>query len=175
MHIRHLVATAVFAAWLAVPSTTLADCQPAGPLAQEVGRAPIVFVGTAVETGVGGAPPAAFRVEEVWVGQLPESVRVRGLADDPAFGEDDRRWREGVRYLVVPIVDGNVLRDGICSATTEWRPDLAALRPATAPAPESSGGAVPLLPIVVVVAIAGLAVAAFLGFDRVARPPRQGP
>jgi hypothetical protein len=170
MQIRHLVATAAVVAWLALPRPALADCQPAGPLAQELARAPIVFVGTAVDTGVDGAPPATFLVEEVWVGQLPaESVRVRGLSVDETFGEDDRGWRRGARYLVVPIVDGNVLRDSICSATTEWRPELAAFRPSGLPSSDT-GIAVPLLPILAVAAFVVALLAAFLGYDRYGRP-----
>jgi hypothetical protein len=77
----------------------------------------------------------------------------------------------GVRYLVVPIVDGNVLRDSICSATTEWRPELAALRPNGVPttAPEM---AVPLLPILAVAAFVVVLLSAFLGRDRFVRGPR---
>jgi hypothetical protein len=93
MQIRHLVAASAALAWLALPAPALADCQPAGPLAQEVAQAPIVFVGTVVDTGAGGGPPAAFLVEDVWVGHLPESIRVRGLSGDETIGEDDRTWQ----------------------------------------------------------------------------------
>ncbi|HEX9634463.1 MAG TPA: hypothetical protein VGB34_03140 [Candidatus Limnocylindria bacterium] len=176
MQIRRLVTTAAIVAGLAMPAPAVADCQPAGPLAQEIARAPIAFVGTVVDTGVDGAPPAAFLVEEVWVGQLPaESVRVRGLAVDETFGEDDRRWRRGARYLVAPIVDGNVLRDSICSATTEWRPELAALRPIRVPS-AARGIAVPLLPILAVAAFVVVLLTAFVGCDRVApRVEGKGP
>ncbi|HYI65543.1 MAG TPA: hypothetical protein VEW95_01310 [Candidatus Limnocylindrales bacterium] len=46
--------------------------------------------------------------------------------------EDDRTWAVGTTYLVVPHVDGPVLRDHICTATTPWTDDLAILRPADA-------------------------------------------
>ena len=174
MHIRHLSATAAILACLALPAPALGDCQPAGPLAQELAEAPVVFVGTVVDTGVDGAPPAAFLVEEVWVGRLPaESVRVRGLMVDETFGEDDRGWRRGVRYLVVPIVDGNVLRDSICSATTEWQPELAAFRPSGVPSSSATGIAVPLAPILAVAAFVAVILAAFVGYDRYGRRPRS--
>lgn len=112
-----------------------ADCQPAGPIEQALPAAPVAFVGTV--TALNG-PIATFAVGEVWAGDVPDVVEVRGLSDDvggpdagfgAGFSEDDRVWTQGATYLVVPFLDGAVMRDSACTATTEWRPGLDALRP----------------------------------------------
>lgn len=165
MKTRHLVATAAILAWLALPAPALADCQPAGPLAQEVSEAPVVFVGRVMEIGPAArAGNARFQVDDVWVGQLRETVTVYGLSGEQ-FGEDDRTWQVGARYLVVPIVDGNVLRDSICSATTEWQPELAAIRPVSRPGAAGLSEIVPLLVPVAVAALALATLGAFIGYD----------
>ena len=161
------------AAWLLAPSSVLADCEPAGPIEQVLPTAPVAFVGTVVATE---GPVATFAVTEVWAGEVGASIEVRGLSDDmggpdagfgAGFSEDDRHWTEGVTYLVVPFVDGAVLRDHICTATTEWRPDLEDVRPADARAltPTDDAPAGIPLPVVLVaamvVAIAGASVLAF--------------
>lgn len=137
--------------WVGVPLAALivllgtgpvrADCQPTGTIEESLAAAPIAFVGTASE--VIGAM-ARFEVHEVWAGAVANGVEVHGLTSGVEFSEDDRRWEAGTRYLVVPIIEGQVLRDSICTATTEWGAELEALRPATArlvegePAPEVS-------------------------------------
>ena len=156
-----------------------ADCQPAGPIEQSLPDAPVAFVG--VVTALEG-PVATMAVREIWAGDVPDTVEVRGLSDDvggvdPGFGagfsEDDRRWNPGATYLVVPWVDGAVLRDSICTATTEWHPGLEALRPADARivlAEEAEGLAVPapLLAVGAVLLLIG-AISA-LAFARGERP-----
>jgi hypothetical protein len=158
--------------WLVAAPPVAADCQPAGSIQEALPAARIAFVGTvaAVE-----GPVASFAVREVWAGEVPNTVEVRGLADDvgvdagfgAGFSEDDRQWTEGETYLVVPFLDGAVLRDSICTATTEWSPELEALRPADARivAEEEAGGA-PLpteliLVAAVVLVIGGASVLAF--------------
>jgi hypothetical protein len=106
-----------------------ADCQLGGPIEEELPAAPLVFVGTATEV-IGSM--ARFEVHEVWAGTVANGVEVHGLTSGVEFSEDDRRWETGARYLVVPFIEGQVLRDSICSPTTEWREELEALRPATA-------------------------------------------
>jgi hypothetical protein len=121
-------------AWLLGTGPVAADCQLAGPIEEELPAAPIVFVGTATEV-IGSM--ARFEVHEVWSGAVANGVEVHGLTSGVEFSEDDRRWEAGTRYLVVPIIEGQVLRDSICTPTTEWRPKLEALRPATARVVES--------------------------------------
>jgi hypothetical protein len=116
-------------ALLLAPATATADCQMAGPPADELPRARVAFVGTA--TAINGTA-TTFAVAEVWRGELGPTVQVRGAFDDGSFGEDDRSFEIGTTYLVLPYVDGGALRDTICSATTAWTDDLAALRPADA-------------------------------------------
>jgi hypothetical protein len=150
---------------LATPASASADCRPAPPIDQALRAAPVAFVGTVVAVE---GPSARFAVTEVWAGDVGPTVEVRGLADlggrdggfGPGFSEDDRHWTEGTAYLVLPTVDGGVLRDHLCTATTDWRDELAALRPANAVIvePAASEGDAP----VAVLALAALGVAAVL-------------
>jgi len=174
MNIRNLATTIAILAWLALPAPAFADCQLAGPLPQEIAKAPLVFVGTVVATGNGqGAPPATLRVEEVWVGDVPDQLVIQGLSDDQSPVEDDRLWQVGDSYLVLPIIDGNAVRDHICTATRPWDDELAALRPANLPPTTGGQGDFPFLPVILGVAVLGLMVAAFIGPDWIARKRRR--
>ena len=125
-------------ATLAWPRPAAADCDPAGPVEEELRTAQVAFVGRVIDID---ASVATFAVSEVWAGTLPGRVDVHGLIDDivdqnsdvgPVVSEDDRVWSIGGDYLVLPIVDAGMLRDHICTATTEWQPELDELRPAKA-------------------------------------------
>jgi hypothetical protein len=189
MPLRHraslVLALATVAVAVVPPGTAFADCQPAGPLEQELPTAAVAFVGRVVATD---GPVARFAVSEVWAGPVGAEVEVRGLSDEPArpgegigrpavvVGEDDRTWEAGATYLVLPFVDGHVLRDHLCTATTRWIPELADLRPSDArivAASESSGGvSTPpsILALGAAVAAIGLvAVAAFRTRDQPGR------
>ena len=170
---QRLIVTAAMLGSLFAPAISLADCQPAGPLEEALPRAALAFVGTAVAVE---GPVATFAVSEVWAGDVGETVQVRGLLDEAGgpdagfgagFSEDDRQWTQGQTYLVVPWVDGHVLRDNICTATTEWRPELAAVRPTNArivTAEEEGGATVPtelILVGAVVLVVGGASAAAF--------------
>jgi len=148
---RSAFVLAASAGWLLLPSTATADCTLAGPIQQEISQAEVVFVGTVSATDAGGSV-ATFEVEEVWRGSLGEAVEVRGSLDGDRPGEDDRIWTVGKRYLVLPVQFDGALRDNICTATTEWRPELAELRPPGAPAAKAElPGAVLLAAAVLVV------------------------
>jgi hypothetical protein len=103
-----------------------ADCDPAGPLEEALPNAPVAFVGTAVEVV---RSMARFEIHEVWAGAVANGVEVHGMTSGVEFGEDDRRWEAGTKYLVVPFIEGQVLRDSICTATTEWSAEMELLRP----------------------------------------------
>jgi hypothetical protein len=183
MPLRHraslVLALATVAVAVVPPGTAFADCQPAGPLEQELPTAAVAFVGRVVATD---GPVARFAVSEVWAGPVGAEVEVRGLSDEPArpgegigrpaviVGEDDRTWEAGATYLVVPFVDGAVLRDHLCTATTRWAPELADLRPPDArilAASGSSGGAALAPSILVLVGvIATIGVVAGVAFRR---------
>lgn len=144
-----------------------ADCQMAGPIDEELAAAEVAFVGTATEVI---RSMARFEVHEVWAGPVGESVEVHGLTSGVEFSEDDRHWEAGTRYLVVPFVEGGVLRDSICSATVEWSDELDGLRPADAVivgsegAAEAESGGVPIALIAVIAVAAvvtGISVLAF--------------
>ncbi|HEX7171404.1 MAG TPA: hypothetical protein VF365_02225 [Candidatus Limnocylindria bacterium] len=170
---RRLSATAILALGLTVLAAgpAGADCQPAGPVDEALAVAPVAFVGVVTATA---GPVATIAVRDIWAGDVDDVVEVRGLSDeggaDAAFGggfsEDDRQWTAGATYLVVPWIDGETLRDSICTGTTEWRPELEALRPAMARsvADEPAGGesippALLLTGLVVVLAAAASALA----------------
>ena len=136
MPIRHLIPLALALAVLAAAPPARADCDPAGPVEQVLPKADVAFVGSVIATD---GSVARFAVAEVWAGDLPDVVEVRGLIDRPAgrgdaggpapIVEDDRLWTVGQTYLVIPTVDGDVLRDHGCTATTEWSAELESLRP----------------------------------------------
>ena len=138
MALRITLVVACSVAWFALVSPATGDCQLAGPIEEALPAAPVAFVGTVTEVD---GPIATFAVSEVWAGDVGDVVTVRGLFDEvvppdggfgAGFSEDDRRWTEGATYLVLPFVDAGVLRDNQCTATSEWQPELEALRPADA-------------------------------------------
>ena len=161
--------------WLLAAPRVAADCEPAGPLEQVLPKADVAFVGTV--TALDG-PIATFAVREVWAGEVADTVSVRGFFEAPGgrgaageapFGEDDRSWMAGETYLVVPWVDRGVLRDSICTATTEWSDELAALRPADArflARPDPGSVSIPGTVIVVGTVILVIAGASALAFRR---------
>jgi hypothetical protein len=174
MPIRRLLIVTIAISWLCLAPPAAADCEPAGPVEEALRTAPVAFVGTVVAME---GPAARFAVAEIWAGEVGPEVEVRGLSNDggvdsgfgAGFTEDDRRWTDGATYLVVPWVDGSVLRDSICTATTEWSDELTALRPANATILESqaTGSAEPpvWIPAVAVAALV-LAAGSVLAFRR---------
>lgn len=168
MRYQILPAIGLALANLAFPAIARADCQPASSVEEALAAAEIAFVGTVV-AAVEGESRAGFSVEEVWVGDLPAATEVRGLRD-AGLSEDDRRWTLGVRYLVIPYVDRGVLRDNICSATVEWRDELAALRPPGAQSPEEgpsgSDDGIPGAVLAVAAAVGVLIVVGLIAFGR---------
>ena len=173
-----LLALAV-AGSLAAATPVAADCQMAGPLAAELQTAPVAFVGRVTATE-GSA--AQFTVAEVWAGDVGREVEIRGLTDradpplgaqpiappEPIISEDDRTWTVGATYLVLPVVDGAVLRDHICTATSEWVPELAELRPAGARvlAPGADADVAPLPLIIVLAGLGMLGLISLVAFRR---------
>jgi hypothetical protein len=174
MPIRILIPSALMLAWLALAVPVLADCEPAGPIDRALSEAQVAFVGTVVAVD---GPVATFTVQEVWAGEVDDTVDVRGSFDElggpnagfgAGFSEDDRQWTLGITYLVLPWVADGVLRDHICTATTEWTSELASLRPAgvrVATPPEPSAG-VPTPILVLLVTVAVVAAASVLAFRR---------
>jgi hypothetical protein len=167
---RHACRIGILAlAWAANATPVAADCAPSAPLAEVLPTAEIAFVGEVV--GIDG-PIARFSVRELWAGDVPASVEVRGLGDGTGFSEDDRHWSAGTTYLVVPFLDGGVLRDNLCTPTTEWRDALAELRPADFQGLETQPAGVALPLLLVGGAIALVAAASALAFRRRERPER---
>jgi hypothetical protein len=157
-------AAAVFLALLAATPVT-ADCDPV-PFEEGLAAAPVAFVGAV--TALDGAV-ATFKVLDIWAGDVAEQVDVRGLTDHPdgMIGEDDRQWQASNTYLVVPIVDGDVLRDSICTATNEWTPELEQFRPADARlVADADPGGVPIGLILVGFVVLLVAAASTVAFRR---------
>jgi hypothetical protein len=175
MPIHRTLAVAATLVWLTAAGPVAADCDLAGPIEEAMPDAPVAFVGTVVELD---GPIATFTVSEVWKGEVAEVVTVRGLFDGvgrpdgglgAGFSEDDRQWTEGETYLVVPWIDGGVLRDSQCTATTEWRPELEVLRPEGARIVTNEaarGGTVPLELVLVAVVLAVVAGGSAVAFRR---------
>lgn len=154
-------------AWLLGASAppVLASCAgPPAPLSQEIGSAPLVFVGTVTGTSDGGRT-ATVHVDELWRGAvLPAEVRLHGSPDVSAAATSvDRHYDNGRRYLFVPEnSSGSDFADNSCSMTRGFSSDLGAFRPAGArlypPAPPGP----PFIPLfvgaVLLVGVASLGV-----------------
>jgi hypothetical protein len=69
---------------------------------------------------------------------MPATVTILGGTDPRRAMEDDRILEAGVRYVFVPFVIDGRLVDNICSATTPWVDDFAAVRPAGVQTPTRS-------------------------------------
>ncbi|HEX5589487.1 MAG TPA: hypothetical protein VFX65_04255 [Candidatus Limnocylindrales bacterium] len=175
---RYLPAVAIAVALLAAPASALADCQMAPPFEEAAKTAEIVFVGTVTGLANEGRV-ATVQVDEVWRGgEMPAEVTVFGGTDPAGPMEDDRTFEASVRYVFFPFVAEGRMVDNICTATTPWIEDFAALRPAGAqtPAPSAAPAAAgPLaaiadlaLPILTALLIGGaaLAVAIIVGRRR---------
>jgi len=168
---RLLLAFGLAVLALGPAASVRADCQPASSVEEALASTRIAFVGTVVAVPE-GTPGASVRVEEAWIGVVPATVDVRGMGD-AGFMEDDRYWTLGARYLVIPHPEGGVLRDDVCTATTLWRDELAALRPAGAGGPAGGPGAsgVPGALVAVIAAAAVLTIVAGFAFRRRSSPP----
>ncbi|HEX7197239.1 MAG TPA: hypothetical protein VF364_10470 [Candidatus Limnocylindria bacterium] len=160
MTIRHLVPAVLALGALVAPVPVAADCDLSGTVDEAIAAKRIVFVGDVADLD-GSA--ATFAVREVWSGDVGPTVTVRGLSDDGMVSEDDRTWTKGATYLVVPYVDGGVLRDNICTASTHWDEDLLDLRPpgAATIAPADAGGPPVLAAILAACLVVGLSLLAF--------------
>lgn len=158
---RRLTAASILVITLAALGAVpvAADCNLAGPVQEVLPTAEVAFVGTVSE--VIGAM-ARFEVHEVWAGPVGHTVEVHGLASGVEFTEDDRHWEAGTTYLVLPYTEGGDLRDSICTATTEWTEDLAALRPADAVIHEPAEPAEASVPMAIPLAAVALAVVALV-------------
>jgi hypothetical protein len=145
---RALVACIAFAgslAWVLLTAAPAAstECEPLKPLATELAAAPVVFVGRV--TGLEhDRRTATFQVEEVWKGDVEASALVHASMwsfeaieqaerDGAEVAAGDRRFELGVRYLVLPRgASGDLLLDGICTATRQYASRLDRFRPAGA-------------------------------------------
>jgi hypothetical protein len=166
---RIVPSVVVVAALLVLPAPVLADCQMAPPIEEAVTTSELVFVGTVTAVANGGRS-VSVRVEEIWRGgDMPPAVTVLGGTDPARPMEDDRTFEAGVRYIFLPVVVDGRMIDNICSATTPWVDDFAAVRPADAltpgpPDPPAAPGPLAAtadlaLPIVTALLVGGAALA----------------
>jgi hypothetical protein len=142
--IRPAAPAIALAVLLLLPAAVAADCMEPPPLEQAVAEGQSVFVGTVVGLE-NEARWATVRVEDVWRGpDLPAVVGVRGGEEPGTFTSLDRTYRQGATYLFVVMVEQGAaaprLVDNSCTPTSEWREELAALRPGTARPPVPSTG-----------------------------------
>jgi len=125
---------------LAGPSVVLADCAEPPPVDVAVSDGENVFVGT-VTALTAQDRWAKVQVAEVWKG--PDTgpiVEVRGGEDITAASTIDRFFVLGRTYLFVVGSGQGVYSDNGCSATTEWRGELLAARPADWFVPRGANG-----------------------------------
>ena len=120
---------------------------------------------------------ATVFVTEIWRGAgLPQVVEVRGTSSASAgsWVDSDRTYRAGATYLFVIDIEGGVLRDSTCTATTPWNAGLDVLRPASAHAPGFAERAVDAADVgELVVQVLAAAVVGLLLFGGVALASRR--
>jgi hypothetical protein len=173
MTARRLLVAAGLAVLLTglISAPVAADCQGPDSTQDALAAAQVAFVGTVIATRE-NAPGAVFKVQEIWVGSVSSPAEIHGMFGDDRLAEDDRLFKAGARYLVIPFrrKDG-LLRDHICTGTTEWRAGLAELRPPDAEIlsglPSGATGEEPAPPPVSLL-IAALAAALVIGVGVVA-------
>lgn len=129
-----LLASLLFAA---VTGPASASCAVQLPLSESLAASSVVFTGTVVS--VAGERIATVMVDEVWKGgPLPDQVEVKGGPGDPqSITSVDRSFKQGDKYLFVPINDTPPFEDNACTATQEYSPELESSRTLVT---SSSGG-----------------------------------
>lgn len=118
-----------------------ASCAPPVGIADGIARADVVVVGTVVSARSDNRV-ATVRVEEVWKGDVGETLEVfGGPAAENALTSVDRNYEVGRRYLLFagepaahgyPAISGGRYEDNNCSTTQLWADSLSQYRPATA-------------------------------------------
>lgn len=109
---------------------------------QQVADAEVVFVGTVTGLRNDGRT-ALIDVESIWKGpDLAAEVVVHGGPDGTNVATSvDRTWQTGVRYLVVPRIEGDRLVDDQCSPTRPYESDMTQAEPADVRTPSAAGAA----------------------------------
>lgn len=153
-----------------VASPARGSCAAPPGLAEHLASADVVFVGTVVELS-NADRTAVVAVEETWTGPaLAATITVQGGPDDPTIASSvDRTFVLGGHYLFAVLSAEGKLWDNICSATREWVPELAAMRPdevsrppeATEPISEERFPVATLVVGAVALLLAGVSVLAF--------------
>jgi hypothetical protein len=128
-----LLGLAVGAVVLLPLPATGAACAPPPPLSRGIEEADIVFVGTVTDTR-NHSYWATVEVEELWQGDdIPTEVEVRGRAKGPhahLISSEDRSFRVGVRYLILPTSGrGSIFNDNLCTSTQPYKDGLERYRP----------------------------------------------
>src|SRR5687768_8162820 len=103
---RAICSLALLALLLNFLSTTaLAACAPGGSPVQHMQEAPYIFVGTVTRT-FNRRTWAHVSVEEVWRGEVPARVQVRGsrqpISPRYSASSEARQFRVGKKYLFAP-------------------------------------------------------------------------
>ncbi len=135
---------AVALALLSAGVASAALCNSPPPLERAIRDAKFVFVGTVTSTAYRDLV-ATFTVEDVWKGDVGQSVRVNGAGQPLAALEEaesggagvtasfERTYQRGERYLVVShAASGGALEDHSCSATQPFTSRLRSYAPAEA-------------------------------------------
>lgn len=132
-----------------------ASCAPPVGIADGIGQADIVVVGT-VTSARSANRVATVHVEEVWKGDVDETFEVfGGPAAANALTSVDRNYEVGRRYLLFarergahgnPAIFGGRYEDNGCSTTQPWTDTLLQYRPGDARAVGSRVSSAPSVP-----------------------------
>ncbi len=174
-----LVLTSAMLGGPAAPSVS-ASCATTPSIDEAVLLGDVVFVGTVTRTENGGRW-ATVRVEERWSGarSLGDTVDVHGGSEPGTATSIDRTYLK-TRYLFVVRRGDGVLEDDQCTATTQWTPELARLRPLdVSPAADvvanQTSSELDLEPILPAVALIGALVIAVIAYVFILRARRRPP
>jgi len=117
-----------------IPLPVSASCmqRESSDLATLLAAAPVVFVGTVIQTSLLGGIAQVW-VESVWKGDGVKSVvTVNGVGGSERLGSwnpYDRKFSIGQRYLFVPDGTTSPFSEGMCGLTRLYSPDLDSFRP----------------------------------------------
>lgn len=152
------------AAVILASTSAAASCAAPPALGAHLAMADAVFVGTVVELS-NADRTAVVSVEEIWYGPaLDATVTVHGGPEHAGMATSvDRTYAAGRKYLFAVTVSEGLFEDNSCSATREWTPGLADLRPSDYRQPPRTSepaetGSLPMGPIAVGAALLAILV-----------------
>jgi hypothetical protein len=180
----------VLIATLVGPGQAMAACSPDQSNVDGLAQARTVFVGRVVDLA-NNDRTATFDVQWVWKGSdVAEQATVVGGSDDPTVvGSDDRRFQQGITYLVVSRSAVPPYESDACTATqpynqigsvipTQYQEAVGAAigsAPDEIVGAEEAGSSLLSSPVWTYGAIAAVVVGLLFGLGRLLRGPEHAP